>query len=168
MTEIGLSRNLPGTRKSRNGTRYQNQEVENSSKPVPYREPGTEPGSSGLNFLGGPRSNWFNRDVTGFLQEITVFLPRKKLKYNVLNVFLDVHLYLRLKNHIDVFLDVLNIVLDVVLGIDIEVTLKLTLMFILTLPLMSPFILMFISTFTSDVDLDVVLDVVLIVFRLCP
>ena len=40
--------------------------------------------------------------------------------YDVLNVFLDVHLYLRLKNHIDVFLDVLNIVLDVVLGIDIE------------------------------------------------
>ena len=49
MTESGLTRNLPGTRKSRNDTRYQNQEVENSSNRVPYREQGTEPDSSGLN-----------------------------------------------------------------------------------------------------------------------
>ena len=101
---------------------YQNQEVENSPNQVPYQDPGTEPGSSGLNFLGGPRSNWFNRDVTGFLQEITVcfFYQDNRLIY----VFLDVHLNLHLKNHIDVFLDVLNIVLDVVHGIDIDVDLE--------------------------------------------
>ena len=31
-----------------------------------YQEPGTEPGSSGLNFLGQPRSNWLYREVAGF------------------------------------------------------------------------------------------------------
>ena len=36
-----------------------------------YQEPGTEPRSSGLNFLGQPRSNWFYREVTVFLQEYT-------------------------------------------------------------------------------------------------
>ena len=77
--------------------------------------------------MGGPRSNWFNQDLPGFLQEIT---NNNRVNFYVLNVFLDVQLYLCLKNHIDVFLDVLNIVLDVVLGIDIEVTLKMILMFI--------------------------------------
>ena len=38
-----------------------------------YQEPGTEPGSSGLNFLGQPRSNWFYWEVTVFLQEFTGF-----------------------------------------------------------------------------------------------
>ena len=38
-----------------------------------YQEPGTEPRSSGLNFLGQPRSNWFYREVTVFLQEFTGF-----------------------------------------------------------------------------------------------
>ena len=38
-----------------------------------YQEPGTEPRSSGLNFLGQPRSNWFYWEVTVFLQEFTGF-----------------------------------------------------------------------------------------------
>ena len=68
------------------GQRVPNQEPE-SPKLIPYREPrslkilktgtyqepGTEPGSSGLNFLGQPRSNWLYREVTVFLQEYTVF-----------------------------------------------------------------------------------------------
>ena len=61
---------------------------------MPYREPGTEPGSSGLNFLGGPRSNWFNRDVMAFYKKLLNFYQDNWLNYDVLNVFLDVHLYL--------------------------------------------------------------------------
>ena len=78
--------------------------------------------------------SWVDQEVIGltgmllaFCEKLLFFHQENRLNYDVLNVFLDVHLYLRLKNHIDVFLDVLNIVLDVVLGIDIEVTLKLTL-----------------------------------------
>ena len=36
-----------------------------------YQEPGTEPGSSGLNFLGQPRSNWLYREVRFFLNSET-------------------------------------------------------------------------------------------------
>ena len=38
-----------------------------------YQEPGTEPRSSGLNFLGQPRSNWLFQEVIDFLQEVTGF-----------------------------------------------------------------------------------------------
>ena len=38
-----------------------------------YQEPGTEPRSSGLNFLGQPRSNWFYREVTVFYRNLLVF-----------------------------------------------------------------------------------------------
>ena len=38
-----------------------------------YQEPGTEPRSSGLNFLGQPRSNWLYREVTVFYSNFQVF-----------------------------------------------------------------------------------------------
>ena len=85
-------------------------------------------------------TSWVDQEVIGltgmllvFYKKLLFFYQENWLNYDVLNIFLDVHLYLRLKNHIDVFLDVLNSVLDVVLGIDIEVTLKLTLMLSLML-----------------------------------
>ena len=36
------------------------------SKMGTYQEPGTEPGSSGLNFLGRPSGNWLYQEMTGF------------------------------------------------------------------------------------------------------
>ena len=76
-------------------------------------------------------TSWVDQEVIGltrmllaFYKKLLFFYQENRLDFDVLNVFLDVHLYLRLKNHIDVFLDVFNIVLDVVLGIDIEVTFK--------------------------------------------
>ena len=50
------------------------------SKTGTYQEPGTEPGSSGLNFLGQPRSNWLYQEVTVFIALI-VFCFSKPLTY---------------------------------------------------------------------------------------
>ena len=63
-------------------------------------------------------TSWVDQEVIGltgmllaFYKKLLFFYQDIRLNYDVLNVFLDVHLYLCLKNHIDVFLDVLNIVL---------------------------------------------------------
>ena len=63
-------------------------------------------------------TSWVDQEVLcingmllAFYKKLLFFYQENRLNYDVLNVFLDVHLYLRLKNHIDVFLDVLNIVL---------------------------------------------------------
>ena len=47
---------------------------------VPNQVPGTEPGSSGLNFLGEPRSYWLYQEVTGFSQELTGFCHEQSLQ----------------------------------------------------------------------------------------
>ena len=61
---------------------------------------------------------WVDQEVIGltriflaFYKKLLLFYQDNRVNYDVLNVFLDVQLYLCLKNHIDVFLDVLNIVL---------------------------------------------------------
>ena len=66
--------------------------------------------------------SWVDQEVIGltriflaFYKKLLFFYQDNRVNYDVLNVFLDVQLYLCLKNHIDVFLDVLNIVLDLTL-----------------------------------------------------
>ena len=59
--------------------------------------------------------SWVDQEVIGltriflaFYKKLLFFYQDNRVNYDVLNVFLDVQLYLCLKNHIDVFLDVLN------------------------------------------------------------
>ena len=50
-----------------------NQEVRKFPNWVPNQEPGTKPESSGLNFLGQPRSYWLYREVTVYYRNLLGF-----------------------------------------------------------------------------------------------